>query len=252
MKSVCIKSVGLGLDCVPFHGGWELVEWKPTLTLSEVIEMEFDQTCAEIEEEERVELGISKLVEICDKIEIEGPCEFVGPQIELDLGEGSSIFEDEPAVEVPREVPTVVVDEEDSSVEFVVSGKETKADQAEGVGVEPVPEDAQINLGGMGVGIGEPVPGDDRSGETPDLMEVDPAVRTGSGPIREEVAGAGFEQGVILGVPSTGFDLYVRENKSLLGRDRLLELSQHLSQQPGLRSLQSVKKGLWFPPHQGV
>jgi len=68
------------------------------------------------------------LVEICDEIEIEDPCEFVGPQIELDLGEGSSIFEDEPAVEVPEEVPTVVVDEEDSSVEFVVSGKETMTD----------------------------------------------------------------------------------------------------------------------------
>jgi len=31
--------------------------------------------------------------------------------------------------------------------------------------------------------------------------------------------------GVILRVPSTGFDLYIREDKSLLGRDRLLELS---------------------------
>ena len=39
VKSMRMKSVGLGLDCVPFHGGWELVEWKPTLTLSEVIEM---------------------------------------------------------------------------------------------------------------------------------------------------------------------------------------------------------------------
>jgi len=35
--------------------------------------------------------------------------------------------------------------------------------------------------------------------------------------------------GVILGVPSIGFDLYVRENKSLLGKDRLLELAPHLS-----------------------
>jgi len=40
--------------------------------------------------------------------------------------------------------------------------------------------------------------------------------------------------GVILGVPATGFDLYVREDKGLLGRDRLLELSRHLSQQPEL------------------
>ena len=49
--------------------------------------------------------------------------------------------------------------------------------------------------------------------------------------------------GVILGVPATGFDLYVREDKSLLSKARLLELAQRLSQQPGLRSPQAVKKG---------
>jgi len=51
-------------------------------------------------------------------------------------------------------------------------------------------------------------------------------------------------------VPATGFDLYVREDKSLLSRDRLLELSQHLSQQPGLRNPQAVKKGDMQPLHQ--
>ena len=56
--------------------------------------------------------------------------------------------------------------------------------------------------------------------------------------------------GVILGVPTTGFDLYVHEDKSLLGRDRLLELAQYLSQQSGLRSPQSVKKGDIQPLHQ--
>ena len=56
--------------------------------------------------------------------------------------------------------------------------------------------------------------------------------------------------GVILGVPATDFDLYVREDKSLLGRDRLLELAQRLNQQPGLRSPQSVKKGDMQPLHQ--
>jgi len=56
--------------------------------------------------------------------------------------------------------------------------------------------------------------------------------------------------GVILGVPATGFDLYVREDKSLLGRDRLLELSRSLSQQPGLRSPISVKKSDMQPIHQ--
>ena len=104
--------------------------------------MEFGHICAEIEEDERVELAISDLVEICDEIEIEDPCEFVGPQIVLDLGEGSLIFYEEPAVEATGEVPTVVVEEEDSSVEIVVSGKETKTDQAEGTGGAPVPEDA--------------------------------------------------------------------------------------------------------------
>ena len=56
--------------------------------------------------------------------------------------------------------------------------------------------------------------------------------------------------GVILGVPSTGFDLYVREDKSLLSKARLLELAQRLSQQPGLRSPQAVKKGDMQPLHQ--
>ena len=93
------------------------------------------------------------------------------PKLSWICGEGSSIFEDEPAVEAPGEVPTVVVDEEDSSVEFVVSGKETMTDQAEGTGA-PVPEDAQMMEEGLGVRTGEPVLGDDRSGEVPDLMEV--------------------------------------------------------------------------------
>jgi len=56
--------------------------------------------------------------------------------------------------------------------------------------------------------------------------------------------------GVILGVPVTGFDLYVREDKSLLGNAKLLELAQHLSQQPGLKSPQAVKKGDMQPLHQ--
>ena len=119
------------------------------------------------------------MLEICDEVEVEELCEFVGPQIELDLGEGSSIFEDVPAVEAPGVVPTVVVDEGDSSVEFIVSRKETMLDQVEGAGGAPVPEDAQMKEKGVSVGTGEPVPGDDRSGKAPDLMEVDPTVGTG-------------------------------------------------------------------------
>ena len=73
--------------------------------------MEFDQICVEIEEEESVA--------------------FVEPQIELDLGEGLSIHDDLPAVEVPGVVLTVEIEEEDSSVELVISERETKSDQAE-------------------------------------------------------------------------------------------------------------------------
>jgi len=35
--------------------------------------------------------------------------------------------------------------------------------------------------------------------------------------------------GVILGLLATGFDLYVREDKPLLSKAKLLELAQHLS-----------------------
>jgi len=35
--------------------------------------------------------------------------------------------------------------------------------------------------------------------------------------------------GVILGVPAIDFNLYIREDKSLLGKAKLLELAQHLS-----------------------
>jgi len=41
--------------------------------------------------------------------------------------------------------------------------------------------------------------------------------------------------GDILGVPTDGFDLYVWEDKSLLGKAKLLDLAQRLSQQPGLK-----------------
>ena len=56
--------------------------------------------------------------------------------------------------------------------------------------------------------------------------------------------------GEILGIPSTGFDVYVREDKTILGAARLLELSQKLSQQPGLQTPQSVKKGDMTSIHQ--
>ena len=68
-------------------------------------------------------------------------------------------------------------------MEIVVSGKEMMADQAEGTGAEPVPDDAQIKKEGRVDGTGKPVPDVGRSGGAPDLMEVDPAVRTGGGSV---------------------------------------------------------------------
>ena len=54
----------------------------------------------------------------------------------------------------------------------------------------------------------------------------------------------------ILGVPAAEFDLYVRDDKFLLGKAKLLDLAQKLSQQPGLKHPQSVKKGDMAPLHQ--
>jgi len=54
----------------------------------------------------------------------------------------------------------------------------------------------------------------------------------------------------ILGVPAVGFDVYVREDKSVLGTTRLLKLAQKLSQQPWLQTPQSVKKGDMTSLHQ--
>jgi len=65
LKSLDLKSVGLRLDCVPFHSRWELVEWVPTL----------------------VELGENyvEILSICEEIEEEEQLEVFGPQIELNL-----------------------------------------------------------------------------------------------------------------------------------------------------------------------
>ena len=40
-----------------------------------------------------------------------------------------------------------------------------------------------------------------------------------------------------------GFDVYVREDKSVLGNERLLELTQRLSQKSHLTEPRSVPKG---------
>jgi len=75
----------------------------------------------------------------------------------------------------------------------------------------------------------------------PDVAEFYASVSISEGVLLSTVKGVLIEVdaralGVILGVPAIGFDLYVREDKSLLGKARLLELAQHLSQQPGLKN----------------
>jgi len=99
LKSLSLKLVGLGFDCIPFHFGWELVEWKPKLS--------------------DLKLHVVEVLEICDVVEVADSCEVFGHQIELDLGEESSIY-DEPPVEVAGVAPTAVVEvEEESSVEVL-------------------------------------------------------------------------------------------------------------------------------------
>ena len=64
LKCLDLKSVGLGLACIPFHFGWDLVEWRP----------------------KSVDLGVGfvEILENCDEVEEEEP-EVFGPQIEINL-----------------------------------------------------------------------------------------------------------------------------------------------------------------------
>ena len=139
--------------------------WKPYLSVSELLEYEFEK--------------------ICDEIEAEESIEDFGPQIELNLENPEDLGE--PPVEVVGVAPTEVieVEEEDSFVEFLASEKEMKGDQADGTGAVPVPEAAESKREGQSVGTGEPILKIDISGEEPDQIEVDPTVRTGEAPIRE-------------------------------------------------------------------
>ena len=115
LKSLCLKSVGLGLASVPFHFGWDLVEWKPKLEVSRGdLGMKFDE-----------------LVEISDEFEEDKP-EVFGPQIELNLRTGSSIHNlGEPPVEDDGEVHVVEVIREETS-------EEGKIDVEMGTGNTPV------------------------------------------------------------------------------------------------------------------
>ena len=46
-----------------------------------------------------------------------------------------------------------------------------------------------------------------------------------------------------LGLPSKGFDVYVKEDKTILSNDQLLDLTRKLAQQPDLSAPRSVRKG---------
>jgi len=147
LKSVGLNSIGLGVESVPFHSGWELVVREPSLS--------------------GLESGFSEILEICEEVEIEDPIEVFGPQIELNLENPTELGK--PPVEVAGVAPTTVVEvEEESSVEVLASVEKKMGDQAEGTGTELVQLEA-------------------RSGEEPDLMELDQGVRTGGEPVHEAV-----------------------------------------------------------------
>ena len=76
---------------------------------------------------------------------------------------------------------------------------------------------------------------------TPKLAEFYARVSVTEGIVTSEVNGVKIvfdaqKLGEILGIPATEFDIYVRKDKSLLGKARLLELAQRLSEQPGLKT----------------
>ena len=89
----------------------------------------------------------------------------------------------------------------------------------------------------------------------PDLAEFYANRSITQGVVKSEVNGKKVHFDVrklkeILGIPATGFDIYVREDKTVLGNARLLELSQKSSQQTGLKTPQSVKKRDMTSMHQ--
>ena len=89
LKCLDLKSVGLGLENVPFHFGWDIVVWNPKLSVKPV------------------DLGVNlvEIMEICDEVDEEQP-EVFGPRIELNLKNLSDLGE--PPVEAAGEAPTVV------------------------------------------------------------------------------------------------------------------------------------------------
>jgi len=169
LKCLGLNSVGLGLDCVPFHSGWELVKWKLAFSV--------------------LESNYSEILEICEEIEVEEELEVFEPQIELSLTNPTDMGN--PSVEVAEVAPTVVVEvEEESSVEILesrASVEKMMGDQAEGTGNEPVLESAEKELENQAVGVGHNSAHktvEERTGTKPVLMDVEEA-RTGDEPVLE-------------------------------------------------------------------
>ena len=134
LRSLGLKSVGLELGCVSFHSGWELVKWRPELA--------------------DLEINFVEILEICD--EVEGKeLDVFGPQIEIDLGEGSSIHDcGEPPVVVAGEAPTMVEVEDESFIEVIKDETHVENEtgdlavhEAIGTGDEPVLESVEERTG---------------------------------------------------------------------------------------------------------
>jgi len=94
-----------------------------------------------------------------------------------------------------------------------------------------------------------------RGCSVPDLAEFYTNCDVTNGVVTSVVSGKKLrfntqELGDILGIPSTSFGIYVREDKTVLGVEKLLQLTQRLSQQPSLKTPRSVKKGEMTPLHQ--
>jgi len=100
LQRLGLESVGLSLECVPFHSRWELVVWEPSVS--------------------NLELHAVRILEICEEVEIEDSIKVFGPQIELTLENPTDLGK--PLVEVAGVAPTTVVElEEESSVEVLAS-----------------------------------------------------------------------------------------------------------------------------------
>ena len=97
-----------------------------------------------------LELNFVEILDMYDESKEEEP-EIFGPQIELDLGNGSLIHDlGEPPVEVAEVAPTVVEVEEESSMEVFevrASVEKETGDQAVGTGDEPVLESVEERTG---------------------------------------------------------------------------------------------------------